>query len=441
MRVGYSDRKFLQARWWSLLLCGSVWCIAGPAWGQADVLPGSRPAPLATSVSGLSTDFCTPLTKPGTDRIELTLSNRTSPVSIWTYRPPGYAPGQRPPLMICLHGTDDTALDMIEFWRERRMRIPAVLVAPQGMGKGWTSDDVATIRATFDYAANCIWHDPHRVLLAGFSAGGAMTFQMLYVERVPVTAAAALANYVPPRLTAEDVRGQRHVPVFYAVGMADINHELMRSGLDFLRSAGANVEVYRPPIGHTLDPSVGQATVDWFFDQCERQTEAAIRAAAPPNPIAPAAARLERIISQPNWHPEALVERAEQALVELEKSGRDQLRSAESLATQGQAGQAAEMYERIETTYGFARLAVEARRRRERLEADPVAGQRIRLYRAGKRADQAMAEYARAQKLVTQRQLGEAAALCRRIVDVYADTPAAVRAERLLTLLDGRTPP
>lgn len=441
MYVGCSDRKSLRVRWWSLLLCGSVWCIAGPARGQTGEHPASRPAPLATSVSGLSSDFCTPLTQPGTDRIELTLPNRTSPISIWTYRPPGYAPGQRPPLLICLHGTDDTALDMIEFWRERRMRVPAVLVAPQGMGKGWTSDDVATIRATFDYTANCIWHDPHRILLVGFSAGGAMTFQMLYVERVPVTAVAALANYVPPRLTVEDVRGQRHVPVLYAVGMADINHELMRSGLDFLRSAGANVEVYRPPIGHTLDPGVGQATVDWFFDRCEKQTEAAIKAAIRPSPIAPAAARLEQIISQPNWHPQAQVERAEQALVELEKPGRVQLRSAESLAAQGKAGQAAELYEEIEATYGLARLAVEARHRRERLEAAPVAGQQIRLYRASKRADRAMAEYARAQKLVSQRQLGEAAALCRRIVDVYADTPAAVRAEHLLTLLDGRTSP
>lgn len=369
------------------------------------------------------------LALPGTERVGY----------CWVYRPDGYASGQRLPLLVCLHGTDDTAEQMIAFWRARQLRVPAVIAAPQGVGKGWTSDDVATIRATFEYLDRCVWHDSNRVLLAGFSAGGAMTFQMLYHEKVPVTAAAALANYVPPRLTLEEVRDRRQVPVFYAVGMADINHELMRSGLEFLRSAGATVELYRPPIGHTLDAGVGQAAIDWFFDQCERQTDAAIESAARSPQIAPASVMLEQITGQAAWYPQRQVDRARAVLKQIEEPGEQKMRTAESLLAERKAGEAADILTQIVADYGISRLGVQARERLEAIKTDPVMRQQAEHFTAGQRAEAAMAEYVRAQRLVGQRDLAEAARVCRRILEVYSDTPAAARAERLLKILDGRT--
>ena len=87
----------------------------------------------------------------------------------------------------------------------------------------------------------------------------------------PVTAVAALANYGPPWITDEQVRARRHVPVFYAVGMADVNHERMREGIGRVRSAGGRVDLYRPTLGHVLDPTVAQAAVDWWLNDPEHR--------------------------------------------------------------------------------------------------------------------------------------------------------------------------
>lgn len=381
------------------------------------------------------------LDAPGSDRIELPVPGRATPATCWVHRPAGYRPGARPPLIVCLHGTDDTAEQMIEFWRERSYRVPPVLAAPQGLGRGWSSDDVPAIQATLDYLQKSVSYDPHRVLLLGFSAGGTMVFQLLYHENVRVSAAAALANYVPPTLTLEQVRSRKDVPVFYAVGMSDINHGLMRAGLEFLRSAGANVELFRPDIGHTLDPRVAQATIDWFYTVCDRQTDAAIEAAARGVPASSMALRVEEIAAQPDWFSPLQVERAARVLEALEKPGRELMRDADRLAADDQVGPAVELYLKVESDHGIGRLAGEARTRRERLESDAVTRERIRQFVAGKRAEQAMSEYARAQRLVAQHRLADAAEVCRRLVDAYGDTPAALRAERLLNLIDGRTRP
>lgn len=374
-------------------------------------------------------------TSPGTDVIRLRVEGLDSPAAVWVHRPAGYAAGQRPPLIVCLHGTDDTAQQMIEFWQARRMRIPAVLVAPQGIGKGWSSGDEATIRVLFDRLPSQVWYDSHRVLLAGFSAGGVMTFQMIYKGKVPATAAVCLANYVPPRLTAEDVRDRRHVPVFYAVGMADVNHELMRTGLDFLRSAGANVELYHPTIGHTLDPNVAQAAMDWFADQCVRQIDGDIEKAARAQEVGPAVERLEQIVSQPNWHDARQVAGAKQVLATLEGPGEKSLQGIDNLLRENKPAQAVQLLKELEAKYGITRLGTAARKKREALEADPLIRLQVRQSESSRRAELAMAEYARVQKLVAQQRLADAEEACRRIVSTYGETPAADRARKVLKLL------
>lgn len=379
------------------------------------------------------------LTTPGTDRVELSIPGKNEPAVLWVSRPAGYGPGQMPPLLVCLHGTDDTAEQMVAFWRDRRSRIAPVIAAPQGIGKGWSSEDVATIRAAFDWLNGHVWYDRHRVALAGWSAGGAMTFQMIYKENVPVTAAMALANYVPPRLAEEDIRSRRELPVFYAVGMADVNHELMRAGLEYVRAAGANVELYHPTIGHVLSPEVAQAAVNWFQDLCDRQTRELIDKAAGTSEVARTAERLEQIATQPRWFDPQQVAQAAQVLAELEKPGEASLRQAEQLIAGGQPAQAVETLSEVERTYGLSRLGVAARRRHEKFESDPAVRQQIQDAQRRKRTSDGFAEYARAQKLVAQNRLADAAEACRRVINVYGDTPAAERARNLLRLLEGRT--
>ena len=408
--------------------------------------PATRPGATHTQTGATTSRPAAPetirhaLTTPGTDRVEIPVEGRARPVVCWIYRPEGYAPGQKPPLMVCLHGTDDTAEEMVSFWRARRTRIPTIIASPQGVGKGWCSEDEAAIRATFDWLAREVWYDDHRVLLAGWSAGGAMTFQMVYKERVAVTAAVALANYVPPRLTVEDIRPRRDLPIFYAVGMADVNHELMRAGLDYMRSAGANVELYHPTIGHVLSPEVAQAALNWFDDLCSRQTGEAIETAAKSSPeVGPSAQRMEDIANQSRWNDPGQVTLAAQVLAELNKPGRAALQEVEVHLASSRPAEAVELLRGIERMYGSSSIGVLARVQRERLEADPQIRAEVEALQSRKRAEEAMQEYARAQKFIAENRLPDAAQTCRKIIDVYGGTPAADRAGRLLRMLEGRS--
>ncbi len=381
------------------------------------------------------------LDKPVVTKIGLAIAGRGEPAYYWLRRPAGHGPGQCCPLLIALHGTDDTARQMVDFWADRHARVPTLIAAPQGIAPGWRSDDIPTIRAMLAHLRAHVPFDESRVLLAGFSAGGAMSFHLLYKEKVPVTAVAALANYVPPLITDDEIGDRRRVPVFYAVGMADVNHDRMRYGIQRLREAGGNVNLYRPRIGHVLDAGVGQAALDWFFDQCARRLDAVISKASPQGNVAEAAAGLERIIALAQWHEPAHVQAARDALGRVEAPGRRELEAARKLIAGGRGADAAEMLRKIEVNYGTSRLGRQARDARVQVESDPEVRQQLARRAARRRADEALAMYAGAQRLVAEGKLREAAGRCRRIIEFYGDTPSAERARYLLNLLEKRISP
>ncbi|GMV96005.1 MAG: hypothetical protein AMXMBFR83_03740 [Phycisphaerae bacterium] len=389
----------------------------------------------AVPASAPSSAPASPLERPVRLSIDVALPDEARPGRYELRLPAGYGAGQRPALVICLHGTDDDAGQAIAFWSARRSPLPLIFAAPQGRGRGWSEADLVLVRAMLADLNGRFGYDPQRVLLIGFSAGGAMTFELLYEEGLPVTAAAALASYVPPRLTREGVAARRNVPVFYAVGMDDVNHERMRVGLDFLRSAGANVEVYRPRIGHTLDAGVAQAALDWFFVRGRRALETALENAERSSDPAAAVAVLESIVDQSRWHEPDQVERARRALERIEQPGRAELLTATNLQAAGRPADAAERLAGVEATFGPGRLGREARRLRLSLEADPAVRDELARRRTRARAEQAQALFAAAQRSVAQGRLADAADRCRRILFEYADTPAADRARNLLNTL------
>lgn len=383
----------------------------------------------------------TPTTRPAVVRAILPIQETGRDAEYWLRLPVGYADGQRPALLILLHGTDDTAKQMLEFWSQRQTPVPVLLAAPQGQGRGWSEADLPTIRAMWaDLRAHASF-DPDRIMLAGFSAGGAMTFELLYKERLPITAAAALANYVPPRITSAEVSARATVPVFYAVGMSDLNQERMRLGLDFLRDAGAAIHIYRPRIGHTLDPQVAQSALDWFFTRTHQATDAAIERAAENADVAAAVRYLEDLAGQARWYEPDLIRKAAEIRQQREAPGENDLRVAEGLVVAGQPVDAAELFRQVESTYGQTRLGHEARRRREQLETDVTVKDELARRDAARRADEALSLYSTAQRYVTQSRWLDAAACCRRVLSHYGDTPAAERAQRLLDLLENRSKP
>lgn len=397
--------------------------------GPASVPFGVASAPVIAPVAILSS--------PAIERIQLPVPDRDGATFYMLRKPAGYGPGQMPPLIIALHGTDDTAEQMIEFWAARNMRIPPLIAAPQGVGPGWRDSDTACIRAMFEHLEANVSYDAQRVLLTGFSAGGAMSFQLLYVERVPVTAVAALANYVPPWITGEQVKAKAHVPVFYAVGMADINHERMREGLQRFRAAGARIDLDRPRIGHVLDSDVAQEAVDWFFDRCADQVGAALDRMAVAGLVGDLPT-LDRLCEQRHWHEPSHVRRAEQLIGEIEAPGRLELARARTFVAESRPADAVELLQEVEGRFVAGPLAREAKALRLHLESDPAVRRELADRLARRRAEQALSMYASAQRLVVQRQFDEAAEQCRRIVNLYSETPGAERARTLLQLLENR---
>ena len=419
----------------------SLWVVLAAVWASASAqesAPATQRAPFE-----LAPPASTPvkIDKPAMGRVILTVAGRSEPGYYWLRLPPGYGPGRDVPLLIALHGTDDTAQEMIDFWSARSARVPMIIAAPEAIGTGWGNEDLPTIRSMLTNLREWVWYDRERVLLAGFSAGGAMGFHLLYKERVPVSAVVALANYVPPSIKAEEVEARRHLPVFYAVGMADVNHERMREGIQWLRRAGGNVDLYRPRIGHTLDAGVGQAALDWFFDQCARRVEAIVAGTSSEDDLAELAVALERIVGQSRWHEPVHVTRAAEALERLEAPGRRQLDAARGLVSARRGADAAEILRKVEASHGGGRLGREARRLRLEVEADPGVQAELARRATQQRADDALRMYAGAQRLVADGKMGEAADRCRRIIELYGDTPAAVRARNLLNILEVRTSP
>lgn len=403
----------------------------------AEASPDGAPAsvPTTTSAPARLPD------RPEITRIGLEVEVRDRDAHAWLYRPAGHGPGQAPPLIIVLHGTDDTARDMIDFWTARTLRVPSIVAAPQGIGPGWRDTDVATVRVLLEHLQEEVPYDESRVLLAGFSAGGAMALHLLYEERLPVTAIAALANYVPPRVTSDQMHARRHVPVFYAVGMADVNHDLMREGLQRLRKAGVNAHLYRPSIGHVLDADAAQTALDWFFDQCATERIRRIEEASAGAETARHVVELEAIVTTARWHEEEYVKRAREVLERLEASGWKEIATARNLLAEGRAVAAVDKLTELERTYGHGRLGRAARSIRLNAEADPEVRALLNERAARRRAELAMAMYNGARRLAGQDKAAEAAEMCRRTLRLYRDTPGAERARKLLETLETRSAP
>jgi len=353
-------------------------------------------------------------------------------------RPAGYKHGDQPPLVVCLHETDTGAETILAFWRRLKTPIGMLLAAPEHHRPGWRQADLPCIRAMLAHLGKHVTYDPKRVLLTGYSAGGAMAFHLLYAEAFPATAVAATANYVPPSVTAKMVAARRDVPIFYAVGMRDVNQDRMRASIELLRANGGRLTLLRPDIGHTLDPAVGQQAMDWFVKTMTRQTLTQIDQAAKAGEerrYAVGMAVVEPILDQRRWHAPEVVARADSVRIELEQPGREHLARAKHLTDQRQHLEAIDVLRRVELAYGTARLGLEAQKRREALQADPKVRAAEQVRQQERREQASRESLVRAQRLVVNRKYLQAKEQCRAIIRTYPGTTAATRAQTLLDQL------
>ena len=90
---------------------------------------------------------------------------------------------------------------------------------------------------------------------------------------------------------------------------------------------------------------------------------------------------------------------------------------------------------RVEVAYGTARLGLEARKRRETLQADPKVRAAEKARQEERREQASRESLVRAQRLVVNREYHQAKEQCRAIIRTYPGTPAATRAQTLLDQL------
>ena len=356
----------------------------------------------------------------------------------WLATPDQADPRTRYPLIVCLHGTDTSAAEILSFWRSLEAGLPFIFIAPQAGSAGWCDTDLTFLEELVEQIAGSVSFDPDRVLLAGHSAGGAMAFHLLYVEEFAATAVAVTANYLPPTVTAEMVARRREVPLFYAVGEGDLNRPRMREGLHLLRGAGARVTVERPRIGHVLDPEVGQHALDWFSSACrkliDRQlVEARLAAEAGREAyVGPQAAALEELLRQREAHFPDQIAVAGDLLAKLQQSGHRLLAEARGLALQSKPLEARDVLLAVERRYHPSSVAVEAKQRRLELEALPRVAQQLGARderEARRKADDLWRSILVA---LTDTRVEEDKRQCRNLLALYPESGPAADARRVL---------
>lgn len=107
-----------------------------------------------------------------------------------------------------------------------------------------------------------------RILLAGFSQGGAITLSAGLRQQAPLAGLVALSTYLPEvdAAAAQLVQGATAQPVFMAHGSADpvIPVQVAEHSLQVLQGLGFGVEWHRYAMAHQVCAEEIQALGDWL---------------------------------------------------------------------------------------------------------------------------------------------------------------------------------
>ncbi len=123
-------------------------------------------------------------------------------------------------------------------------------------------EDEAGVRASQAAIEALIAHEvargtpAHRIVLAGFSQGGAITLQTGLRQRVPLAGLVALSTYLPlaDRIEAERATESAQVPIFMVHGSQDTVIPIARAtaSRDRLQQLGYGVEWHEYPMPHSV---------------------------------------------------------------------------------------------------------------------------------------------------------------------------------------------
>lgn len=110
--------------------------------------------------------------------------------------------------------------------------------------------------------------DPSRIVIAGFSQGGAVAINAALHAKSRLAGLMALSTYLALPGELDDGKGSRDLPVFMAHGTYDpmIPAQWGRATADALEQAGFSIEFHDYPMAHAVCPQEIADIRSWLLD-------------------------------------------------------------------------------------------------------------------------------------------------------------------------------
>lgn len=198
---------------------------------------------------------------------ELMTSNGKTRV-YYLYVPSTLKANTTAPLIVMLHGSNRTGVNLVEKWKDLAKKEGIIIVGPDATDlRGWGApqDGPDFLHELVEALKTKHPINPKRVYLFGHSAGASFALEMSMMESQYFAATAVHAGILPGGKSLIDM-AKRKIPISIQVGDADQYFPLniVRATRDALKTAGFNVELTEIA-GHD----------HWYYDQASKFNQTA----------------------------------------------------------------------------------------------------------------------------------------------------------------------
>jgi predicted esterase len=188
------------------------------------------------------------------------------PVAV--YVPTTYVPGHPAPLVVFLHGLDQTETQLLapSFLQNLAERDGAIVVAPYGRAYFDYTGSEGDIYDALDAAKSAFTIDVRRRYLAGFSMGGFAVYRIAPMKPHEWAAVLSISGSLLEPEAAGVTRELHATPFYVVTGKLDdtVPCRLSTAAAVYLRDKGVPVSYYMQPTGiHRLSSLLPMLTQAW----------------------------------------------------------------------------------------------------------------------------------------------------------------------------------
>ncbi len=189
--------------------------------------------------------------------------------------PEKYSADRSWPLLVALHGAGDNAKNFIGLWSQLAMKEGYLLAVPCGDSKApdwsdnqrtWSGSSPKFILWVIDQVKKAYRINEERIYLAGFSAGGHMTFYAGLLNPGVFAALVPCSGCVMEEITDSALEKASNLPVRALVGEKDPNFEPVKQSVERLKKAGFKTVILRtfPELAHQYPHDENPKVLQWF---------------------------------------------------------------------------------------------------------------------------------------------------------------------------------